>query len=56
MEHAGDRNVPPPPPSEARGGLAETSSSASPSAQVGKTDLLMRLFNSEFFDEWIAIT
>lgn len=34
----------------ARGGEAETSCSR------GKTDLLLRFFNSSFFNEWIAVT
>ena len=38
-------------------GLNKKSKSESPApASSGKTDLLLRFFDSQFFDEWIALT
>ena len=34
---------------------APTTSTAKP-PDAGKTDLLLRFFDSQFFDEWIALT
>jgi len=43
--------------------IADGPSSSTPKAEssgqssdIGKTDLLLRFFDSQFFDEWIALT
>ena len=35
---------------------ASTAESSGQSPEIGKTDLLLRFFDSQFFDEWIALT
>ena len=37
-------------------GMASTSSPSSTLKTSGKQDLLMRFFESDFFDAWIAVT
>ena len=37
-------------------GASDTFKLATPPPATGKTDLLLRFFDSQFFDEWIAIT
>jgi hypothetical protein len=38
------------------GPSTSTAESSGQSSDFGKTDLLLRFFDSQFFDEWIALT